>query len=255
MFQYDIVRQYLPFKQQITSRLRLDINLSIIKNSVSGTEGVPVFQAKYPMLRIFFKEIDGCSPFIAFYTVKNQKGASMGPEISRPTSVTVISWVWIVIGCLMILGGAMGFFSYTMMQEMSGGQAFPSELPPDVPGSFKPMMVIFSNFQIIAALQVFIAIIAIVSGIQFLKLRSWARTTLEGLTWLSLTYIIVFGLYWIYMWVSMTGSIPQEHMQPGMEYFKYFGVIMGTIVNLIFGAPLVIMLIKLRGSVIRNVVK
>jgi len=180
----------------------------------------------------------------------------METEPTRPTSVTVISWVWIIMGILMILSGAMGFFSFTMMQEMSGGEAFPpSQLPPDFPAEMKPMMFIFSYFQLIAALQVVVAIIAIVSGINFLKCRKWARTTLETLTWMALTYIVVFGIYWVFMWISMTGNIPQEQIPQGMGNFKYFGAIMGIIVNLMFGAPLVVMLVKLKGSVIKSIVE
>lgn len=177
-------------------------------------------------------------------------------HMTRPTSVTVISWVWIVMGILMTLGGAMGFFSFAMMQEMSGGNPFPpDQLPPDFPAEFRPMMLIFRNFQFVAAFQVVVAIFAIVSGIYFLKLRQWARTALEVLTWLALTYIVVFGSYWVYMWVHMTGNIPPDQMPPGMGNFKYFGAIMGIVINLIFGAPLVIMLLKLKGNVKKSMVQ
>jgi hypothetical protein len=47
----------------------------------------------------------------------------MEKESARPTSVTVISWAWIIIGGLMILGGLMGLFSYTMIspgKELGG---------------------------------------------------------------------------------------------------------------------------------------
>ncbi len=178
----------------------------------------------------------------------------MEAESPRPTSVTVISWVWIVMGILMVLGGLMGFFSFHMMQEMSGGEAFPTELPPDFPPEFKPMMVVFSNFHLLAGLQVVIAVVAIVSGISFLKLRSWARTVLEGLTWLALLYIVVFGVYWVFMWISITGNIPQDQMPPGMGNFKYFGAIMGIVINLMFGAPLVVILVKLKGKTIKSLV-
>jgi hypothetical protein len=178
----------------------------------------------------------------------------MEKEFKRPTSITVISWVWIGIGILMVFGGFMGFISYAVMQVMSEGQPFPPDLPPEFQAEFKPMMLLFRNFHILAGAQFIIAIIAILSGIYFLKLRSWARTTLEGLTWLSLLYIIAFGIYWVYIWISITGNIPQDEMGRGMEYFKYFGAVMGAVINLMFAAPLVIMIVTLRGKTIKSVV-
>lgn len=176
------------------------------------------------------------------------------PTQTRPTSVTVISWVWIAMGILMVLSGAMGLFSFSMMQEISQAEPFPPARPEDLPAGFRPMMIIFNNFHILAGVQIILALVAITAGINLLKLRRWARTAIETLTWFSLTYIVVFGCYWVYMWLAMTSSFPDNQMPAGMGFLKYFGVIMGVVINIIFGTPLVIMLNKLRSTAVKNIV-
>jgi len=109
--------------------------------------------------------------------------------------------------------------------------------------------------HILIGIQIVIAITAIISGIKLLSLHSWARTAIEILTWLGLIYILSFGVYWMYMWISLTSQIPQDQMSTDLNTFKYFGLAMGIVVNLIFGVPLIIMIVKLKGSVVKNAVQ
>jgi len=180
----------------------------------------------------------------------------MEAEAARPKSVKVISWVWISTGILTVFSSLMSFFSLAMMQEMLGSEAFPLEqIPPDLQALLKPMMLVLDNFELIMVLQLVVAIFAIVSGVYFLKLRKWARTAMEALTWLAVAYTVVLGVYGVYLWVSTIGGIPVDQLPPGMENLKYIGVMIGVVVSLIFCVPFVIMLVKLRGAGIKSIVE
>jgi hypothetical protein len=176
----------------------------------------------------------------------------MEPAAKKPTSVTVIGWIFIVVSGLMLLSGAMGLVSFSLMKKMSGG-----EFPPMVegmPGAFKASAFMFKHFGLIAFLQILFAGFSLFAGIQFLRLRSWARTALEVIAWLGLTYIIGFGIFWIISWVSITSAIPAEGAAAPPAAFNIIGAIMGAVVIAIFAVPAIVIIIFLRKPEVRRAV-
>ena len=151
----------------------------------------------------------------------------------RPTCVTVIGWAWIIIGGLMILSAIMALFSSAMICEMAQND-------PDMP-------FIFKIFPLIIVVQISVAALGLISGINFLKLKVWSRAVLEGLTWLLLIFIIGFMVFWVFNWVSMSSG-------HGPRSFGIMGAVMGVIISGIYGVPLGIMLKYLRGTKVRNAI-
>jgi hypothetical protein len=151
----------------------------------------------------------------------------------RPTCVTVIGWAWIIIGGLMCLSAIMAFISSVMIGEMSQHR----------PGS--PF--IFKIFPLLAIVQIGVAVLGLVSGINFLKHKAWARNVLEGLTWLLLSFTLGFMVFWIFNWISITSG-------DGFSGFGMMGAVMGVVITGIYGVPLGIMLKYLRGPKVRNAI-
>lgn len=151
----------------------------------------------------------------------------------RPTCITVIGWAWIVIGGLMCLSATMALFSSVMIGEIAQNE-------PDMP-------FIFKIFPLLAIVQIGVAVLGLASGINFLKLKAWARSVLEGLTWLLLIFIVGFMVFWVFSWVSMTS----DH---GPSSFSIMGAVMGVLIMGIYGVPLGIMLKYLRGHKVRNAI-
>jgi hypothetical protein len=170
----------------------------------------------------------------------------------RPTSVTVIAWIFIAGAILMILSGGMGFAAFTFMKQTAGG------LPPlseDIPGQLGIMKFVFQYFELIAIVQVAFAIFVMIASIQFLRLRRWARTALEVIAWLGLVYIVGFGIFWVTSWISITSGIPVTEGAPGPPpLFGLFGAVMGSMVALVWAVPLVVIIAFLRGKMIREAV-
>lgn len=153
----------------------------------------------------------------------------------RPTCVTVIGWAWIIIGGLMFFSAIMALFSSVMIGQMSQAN---SEVQQDMP-------VIFRFFPLLAIIQIGLAIIGLVSGINFLKLKAWSRNSLEILTWILLLFMAGFGIFWEYGWLSMsTGHGPKG--------FDIMGAVMGVVIIGIYGVPLGIMVKYLRGDKVKN---
>jgi len=167
--------------------------------------------------------------------------ASMSTDQSaRPTGITVTGWVWVVIGAFMLFSALMGGLGYLMMRQ-------PGMQGADLLREFALMNLVFQNFGVLVAVQCVIAVAALWAGIDLLRLKAWARSAVEVLSWLGLLWTVGFGVYWIYMWTSMTGQAPAE-----ADAFQLMGAVMGTVVTLVFAVPLAIMIRYLRSNEVRQ---
>jgi len=165
----------------------------------------------------------------------------------RPTSVTVIGIVWIVIGSLMTLSAFMALLVSGLLWPAMREAPVPSEAPAAV----QMMASLFQWFPLLACGQLLFAPFIVWSAMQFLRQRRWARTSLEVINWLALTYVIVFGVFWLWMWNSMLGAAPRTDQVP-VDAFRLVGSVMGLVNTVLFAVPLALMLKYLRGKVIRE---
>lgn len=169
----------------------------------------------------------------------------------RPTGITITAWLWIVMGILMVPTGLMGGFAYSTMQHMGP----PPTVPPDMPPGFALMTGMFRYFGFLLIAQTVVAILAIWGGIALLKLKAWARTTIEVLSWLTLLYCLGFGIFWIYLWISMTGQMPKGGAPVDTNMFQIMGAVMGLVITAVFAVPLWIMIRYLRGAEVRTAIQ
>jgi hypothetical protein len=171
-------------------------------------------------------------------------------EEKRPASVSVIAWTWIVTGAFMVFSGIMSLLMFAAMPSLT------SQLPhsPNMPQGVGLMMGMFRYFGWLVAAQLVLAVVAIVAGYEFLKLRPWARAALEILSWISLIYVVGFGVYWLSAWSTMTGQFPQQDVPFDMATFRTVGLAVAAVVTLAFAVPLGIMIKYLRGKVVREAI-
>ena len=149
----------------------------------------------------------------------------------RPTFVSVINWTWITIGSFMCLVVPMVSFASLMT-----GNIVQDESP-----------FTFNTFPMLSIVLIGVAVLGIVSGINFLKLKLWPRKILQILTWLLLIFIIGLGGFWIFSWfiaISRFGQI-------GLSIMSLFMVI---VMIGIYVIPLGIMLKYLRKKKVHNAI-
>ncbi len=178
----------------------------------------------------------------------------MEPIAKRPRSITVIAWSSILTGGFLVLGAFFGFVALKLLILRLGQEGIMQ---------LYNSSTIFSNigisplvfFILLGVLQLGVGIFFLVAGIQFLKLRAWARTALEISTWLGLIYGVISGLWGIYEWTSMDPTTVFGKGIPIDAYaLKRFGVI-ASVVGMAVWTILSIVIIKLlRGETIRNAV-
>lgn len=164
--------------------------------------------------------------------------------VKRPTGITITAWLWIVMGGLMIFSAVMGGFAYTLMGTMGPTSSSSTEKL----AGFAVMNSIFQYFGVLLLLQGIVALVAIWAGVSLLRLKQWARTTIEVLSWIAFFYTVGFGIFWVYMWVSMTGQVPARGAPVNVDSFQLMGAVMGVVVTAVFAVPLWIMIRYLRGA-------
>jgi hypothetical protein len=167
----------------------------------------------------------------------------------RPTTVTVIGWVFIVSGTLALTSAVMGLAAWRAVSPPRSAILF--QPPPDAPLPILWVSTLLDAFEGLAIAQGVASAVAIFAGAQFLRLRHWTRPVLEALAWFALVFIVGFGLVWVSTWVSVTARMADTGGVP-QRLFTIMGVMMGIGTAVVWGLPLAILIMLLRGPAVRQ---
>ena len=160
--------------------------------------------------------------------------------VTRPHSMTIIGWLATGLGCLMILSAAAVFqASRSMLPEESFLQD-PALALPDW---------IFRHLDSLAVAQTLIGILAVVAGAAFLRLRAWARITLEIMAWLALTFVLGFAFFWARTVIAITSHFREDS---AVHVPSTPIVAMGILATIALGIPLSVVIVTLRGKTVRG---
>ncbi len=164
-------------------------------------------------------------------------------KTTRPTSVTVISWFWIIVGIIMVFSALMGALAFMWTRQIPDHQLTTS--PSNY--QFEYFSFLLRHFLKLAILQIIIASVSITAGINFLRLRSWARTALELLSWLCLILVLSFAFFWILEWsMKMLGTPSQK--------FSILSLFMNVFFIVFYSIPLIVIIRFLRSKPVRTAV-
>ncbi|HBP21622.1 MAG TPA: hypothetical protein DEA08_28040, partial [Planctomycetes bacterium] len=161
-----------------------------------------------------------------FLAVPALEATRSGP----PTSLSVVGWAWVILGGFTVLSGGGALLAWSVISPTPGGEvAFAEKI-----------------FPFLSTLQVGGGALGAVSGYQLLRLRAWARTVLEALTWPILLALLAFPLAAAYGTVRESGIAGPELV----------GVLAICVANAaIFGIPTALMLRALRSDGLREALR
>jgi hypothetical protein len=138
----------------------------------------------------------------------------------RPMYITVIGWFWILLNVVLCLIVGILFLAPLIA-------AFQS-----IPDKNIPIRPIF--FMVFSLILTLISIFGIVSGINFLKLKSWTRKALEIHSWLFLIILVGVGFYWTVVQTAFSKGLSLLFLiLPLVIILKYLRV---NTVRKVFGA-------------------
>ena len=167
-------------------------------------------------------------------------------ETSRPKAVTVIGWLWLVLGVLFLFRALVNLVVWRILKpDMLGFLEAFGEVPPSQQRMLRPL------FEHLTAIQVCEAILSaavIVLAFQLLRLRPWARVGMQAACWLVLVYVVAFGAFWIWLWGSVGAAASPSHAGT----IGRIGLFAGLAVLLTAAGGLVAMIVLLAGSRVRE---
>jgi amino acid transporter len=176
--------------------------------------------------------------------LNHRKGSDLRDSyLKRPFLVLAIGWVFIVISCLVVLGGISMALQAAFIQQSGLDPGEMGQIPRDMPVLFELLLFVMKNVMVLSIILTGIGIFALISGFYFLKQRRWARTVLEIISWISAVFITSVGLLWIGFWISGPDS---------PAHFSMFGITIGIFIMLVYTAVPVTAIVLLRHNSVKG---
>jgi hypothetical protein len=170
-------------------------------------------------------------------------------EKKKPASIAVIAWSYIVLALFVLLVSGVSIFgSQYVNQQM---ETMPNEILESFPG----MGFVIQHSGLLLILQTIVAIFMLIAGIEFLRLRAWARTAVEILTWLCVVFAVTIVLFFIMTWINMVSQMMAFEDNGGtLSMLTVVGIGVGLVLMVLFVIPLLMMIRALRGKAVRDAV-
>jgi len=168
------------------------------------------------------------------------------PDSQRPTPVTVMGWVWMTLGILILGRSLVNIVIWRAIRP-----AFPlvASMVGHRPEGSEWMTLFFEHFTAINVAHAVAAAAVLFVAWQFLRLRSWARPALRLVCVLTLIYVACLGAL---MAAIFAGAFPgsaapsSTHSRHGLELVVWLAVCLA------FGSGLATMIALLGSAAVRD---
>jgi len=167
--------------------------------------------------------------------------------MEAPKHVTLIAGIWIVLGIAATGSGVLLALPIPGMEEMARKTSLSSST--DVPRFIAIVEgVLIRHLHAVGVGQLLLGVFMLVSGIQFRRRRAWARTSLEVMSWVGLSWFVGSALFWGLTWVAAAREGARVDEGLAMTASGAIAISVG------FGYILVRMIQSLRSETIRDAV-
>jgi hypothetical protein len=167
-------------------------------------------------------------------------------ETSRPKAVTVIGWLWLVLGVLFLFRALVNMVIWRILKpDMLGFLAAFGQVSPSQQRLLRPL---FEHLTALQTCEAILSVAVIVVAFQLLRLRPWARVGMQAACWLVLVYVVALAAFWVWLWGSVATAAPPSHASA----IGRIGLIGGLAVLLAAAGGLVAMIMLLGGSRVRE---
>jgi hypothetical protein len=119
-----------------------------------------------------------------------------------PPLVGILAWSFIGAGALLAVSGVGGLLVAGPMERHPGQNPL-FILLGDLPGGAEIWDMLTAWITPASWAQLILALVMTGAGVGLLRLRDWARTTLEWMTWLTLPAVVGYGVFLAVFWFRM----------------------------------------------------
>jgi hypothetical protein len=165
--------------------------------------------------------------------------------MNRPTSITVIAWIWIALGVLMFFGGV---FHVVMLGVIQASDSLESANAGDA-------QFLLWLFVPLSVLEFVGSVVAIISGAYLMRLRRWARTCLEIMSWIACFFFAGGGAVSAVLWVLGSGAMREEAAIVPSTLFTVLGAAFSVVFGAAMAVPFAVIIKFLRGRTIGDALR
>ena len=178
----------------------------------------------------------------------------MTADVKRPAAVTVLGWIFIAGGAVVILSAVMAHLTRALLGEGSLQEPL---LPLAADLDLSPMRFIEKNMlghsDALHLVEILYAGFVILNGAYFLRLRGWARYFLDAISLQCLVFVLGLRVFWTIMWLGVTGPFPDRGLPT--DALRITGVAVSLLLTLIYAAPCVVFIWLLRSPTVRQAMR
>lgn len=164
----------------------------------------------------------------------------------KPLSVSVIGWVFIAFGIQMILLSLVFFIFNSQFDIFFQDEIFNEHI-----FIFDLIITLYKNYIIFSMIILLLGAACLISGINFLKLKKWARLAIEKICTFLFIFVLVFSFYWIFMWINFSGSFLND-TNLNWSMLKLTAIFIGVFSLLVYGGLLWVIIRLARSDMIRS---
>jgi len=171
----------------------------------------------------------------------------MEEEPQRPKAVTVIGWIWVVVGGLYLLRSVVDLVMWKALQPAA--PALLREVERQDP-ELRFLRPLFEHLTGVKIAQVVAGAAVVLLAFQFLRLRPRARVGIQIVCWIVLGYVVSFAALWVVIWARALALAPGDPRFSGSHGQITLGLGLG--VSVAFATGLIVMIVLLRSSQVRH---
>jgi len=164
----------------------------------------------------------------------------------RPRAVTVIGWIWIVVGGLYLLRSVVDLVMWRALQPAAPALLREVESRDPELRFLRPM---FEHLTEIKIAQLIGGVAVVFLAYRFLRLRPRARLGIQIVCWIVLCYVLGFGALWIRIWTRALALAPDDPRFAGSH--GRISLALGLGLSAALATGLIVMIVLLRSSQMR----
>ena len=172
---------------------------------------------------------------------------TMEEEPERPRAVTVIGWIWLVVGGLYFLRSVVDLVMWRALQPAA--PALLHEIESRDP-EIRFLHPLFEHLTAIKIAQAIAGVAVVVLAYRFLRLRPRARVGIQTICWIVLCYVFGFAALWIRIWTRALALAPDDPRFAGSH--GRISLALGLGLSAALATGLIVMIALLRSSRMRH---
>ena len=165
----------------------------------------------------------------------------------RPRAVTVIGWLWVIVALFSIAKALVNLVVWKVLEpaapSLFGDVAARA---PQIP-FLRPLL---AHLTLVVSAQALWWTAVGVAAFGLLRLRPWARVTIQGVCWALLAYVAAFAAFWATVWPRLPAR--GAFSASSATSFRAGEFVGGFVALVIVGAALITMIVLLRSSRVRE---